>query len=150
MHKDDTFVYSLINQNTQYKHQPTRTRTDLGETPVVDAGDDDRAVPSDAEAEALALPLAEANDARRRPEVARVEDGDRAERGEQVLHLVPRQVRDGQGELQCKQRGVHWVKKGSRIGLDCARPDSGAWSTLSTLLLLIQTHFRSYIVRTPT
>ena len=67
---------------------------------MVDARDDDWAVPADAEPESLALPLAEADDARRRPEVARVEDGDGAERGEQVLHLVPRQVGDGEGQLQ--------------------------------------------------
>ena len=74
--------------------------TDLSEAPVIDACDYDWAVPADAEAEALALPLAEADDARRRPEVARVEDGHRAQRREEVLHLVPRQVRDRQRELQ--------------------------------------------------
>ena len=72
----------------------------LCEAPVVDAGDDDGAVAAHAEAESLLLPLAEADDARRRPEVARVEHGDGAEGGEQVLHLVPRQVRDGQRQLR--------------------------------------------------
>ena len=67
---------------------------------MVDAGDDDGAVAAHAESESLLLPLAEADDARRRPEVARVEHGDGAEGGEQVLHLVPRQVRDRQRELQ--------------------------------------------------
>ena len=64
---------------------------------MVDACDDDGAVAADAEAESLLLALAEADDARRRPEVARVEDGDGPERGEEVLHFVPRQVGDGQG-----------------------------------------------------
>ena len=64
---------------------------------MVDTGNDDGAVPPDAESESLLLPLAEADGARRRPEVARVEDGDGPERGEEVLHFVPRQVGDGQG-----------------------------------------------------
>ena len=78
---------------------------------MVDAGDDDGAVAADAEAEPLALALAEADDARRRPEVARVEDGHRAQRREQVLHLVPRQVRDRQRELRSNDKElINWQK----------------------------------------
>ena len=66
---------------------------------MVDACDDDGAVPTDTVAEALALTLADAASARRRPEVARIEDGDGAKQREEVRFLMPRQVRDGRGEL---------------------------------------------------